>query len=492
MATDITKIKPQLQVQDEGTPLTRRDAIDFVGAGVTATDGGNRTIVTIPGSTGTTYDLTSAQNASDVDVTLTGSDATTDIVKLVAGTNITLTDSGTNQITIDAAGGSGASGIFGIADAAGVYTYYSDLGAAIAGATVGQTIQLFTNYTETASVAVFMKNGVNINLNGHTYEYATADVNDTLSDGGIPATVTIFNGTLKRTGSSAPSNTTGVCLKVSNTSSNVTLQGVTVIAEDGSSCCIVQNGKLSGGYYRQIGADTGSANAFQVATVNSIVDNVNVHADSKPSRLDSGKISNSYFRSDGDFGIYANTGEAHNITGYSTADDGILAVNAKVFNSTGISTSAAGIDTSTLAELYNCSGYSTAGEGITTINYAMNCTGRSTANVGINCGSNSETYNCTGWSSVTAAINSRGRIVKTSAICTWNNAAGHGFSNVNNNNEILDCYAEVANTSAYGVNAPTTSPYVTGFSGRGMTQLLNLLSNAQSNTKDNFGNILIG
>lgn len=55
----------------------------------------------------TTYDLASAQNASDVDVTLTGSDATADTVKLVAGSNITLTDSGTNQITIDAAGGGG-------------------------------------------------------------------------------------------------------------------------------------------------------------------------------------------------------------------------------------------------------------------------------------------------------------------------------------------------------------------------------------------------
>ena len=492
MATDITKIKPQLQVQDENTPLTRRDAIDFVGAGVTATDGGDRTIVTIPGSTDTTYDLTSAQAGSDVDVTLTGSDATTDIVKLVAGTNITLTDSGTNQITIDAAGGSGGSGIFGIADAAGVYTYYSDLGAAIAGATVGQTIQLFTNYTETASVAVFMKNGVNINLNGHTYEYATADVNDTLSDGGIPATVTIFNGTLKRTGSSAPSNTTGVCLKVSNTSSNVTLQGVTVIAEDGSSCCIVQNGKLSGGYYRQIGATTGgSITAFQVASSNAIVDNVHVHADSKYSRCDSGKISNSYFRSDGSYGIFVNTGEAHNITGYSTANYGILA-DAKLFNSTGISSALSGIYTGSVAELYNCSGYSSASYGLSNLSYAMNCTGRSIASYGLFTGSASETYNCTGWSSVTAAIFSRGRIVKTSAICTWNNAGGHGFVNVENNDEIVDCYAEVANAAAYGVNAPATSPYVTGFSGRGMTQLLNLLSNAQINTKDNFGNILIG
>lgn len=491
MATDITKIKPQLQVQDEGTPLTRRDAIDFVGAGVTATDGGDRTIVTIPGDTNTTYDLDSIQVASDVAVTLIGSDASLDTLTFVAGTNITLTDDGSNNITIDAAGGSGASGIFGIANAAGVYTYYSDLGAAIAGATVGQTIQLFTNYTETTSVGVLMKNGVDINLNGHTYEYAAADINDTLTDGGIPATVTIFNGTLKRTGSSAPTNTTGVCLKVSNTSSQITLQGVTVIAEDGSSCCIVQAGKLSGGYYRQIGATAGSSLAFQV-TGNSVVDNVHVHADSKYSRLDLGKISNSYFRSDGNWGIYVFSGEAHNITGYSTANDAILVGTAKLFNSTGISTALIGIETGTSSEIYNCSGYSTASFGISNLNYAMNCTARSTASFGMSTGSGSETYNCTAWSSASLAIFSRGRIVKTSAISTFNNAAGHGFSNVENNDEIIDCYAEVANAAAYGVNAPTTSPYVTGFSGRGMTQLLNLLSNAQSNTEDNFGNILIG
>jgi len=430
-----------IRVEDEGSLLPRRGNINFVGAGVTATDDvlNNRTTVTIPG------------------------------------------------------GGAGASGIFGIADAAGVYTYYSSLGAAIAGAALGQTIQLFTDYTETASVAVFMKNRVNINLNGHTYEYATADVNATLSDGGIPATVTIFNGTLKRTGSSTPSNTTGVCLKVSNIFSNVTLQGVTVIAEDGSNCCIVQNGKLSGGYYRQIGATAGSNYSFQISSTNSIVDNVNVHADTKPTKCDLGKISNSYFRCDGSYGIYLdNSVEAHNITAYSTANYGIFVVTAKLFNSTGISTATVGIDANTPSELYNCSGYSTAGSGISNLNYAMNCTGRSTVSFGLATGSASETYNCTGWSSAAAAISSKGRIVKTSAICTWNDANGHGFSGVENNDEIVDCYAEVANAAAYGVNAPTTSPYVTGFSGRGMTQLFNLLSNAQINTKDNFGNILIG
>ena len=49
----------------------------------------------------TTYTISTAQNASDADVTLTGSDASTDSVKLVAGANITLTVAGDN-ITIDA------------------------------------------------------------------------------------------------------------------------------------------------------------------------------------------------------------------------------------------------------------------------------------------------------------------------------------------------------------------------------------------------------
>ena len=56
----------------------------------------------------TTYDYSSIQAAGNVDLKLTGSDATVDTVKLVAGTNITLTDNGSNQVTIAASGGSGS------------------------------------------------------------------------------------------------------------------------------------------------------------------------------------------------------------------------------------------------------------------------------------------------------------------------------------------------------------------------------------------------
>jgi hypothetical protein len=50
----------------------------------------------------TTYDLDSLQVGSDVALTLVGSDASLDTVTLVAGTAISLTDDGSNNITIDA------------------------------------------------------------------------------------------------------------------------------------------------------------------------------------------------------------------------------------------------------------------------------------------------------------------------------------------------------------------------------------------------------
>jgi len=91
--------------------------IDFVsgvslsGTDLTFTGTGNAFAGTIDLSslggtdTNTTYDLSSRQNVNDVDISLSASAGPTDVVKLIAGTNITLTDTN-NNITIDASGGS--------------------------------------------------------------------------------------------------------------------------------------------------------------------------------------------------------------------------------------------------------------------------------------------------------------------------------------------------------------------------------------------------
>lgn len=64
---------------------------------------GDNTWAPVSGISGTTYDLDSIQVGSNVAVTLVGSNSTLDTVTFVAGTNITLTDDGSANITIDAA-----------------------------------------------------------------------------------------------------------------------------------------------------------------------------------------------------------------------------------------------------------------------------------------------------------------------------------------------------------------------------------------------------
>jgi hypothetical protein len=68
-------------------------------------------------------------------------------------------------------GGGGASGIWGISDATGTYTYYDTIALAQAAATAGDTIELFADVVET-SVTWNLLNNVSYNLNGHTYALA--------------------------------------------------------------------------------------------------------------------------------------------------------------------------------------------------------------------------------------------------------------------------------------------------------------------------------
>ena len=77
-----------------------------LGAGSNVTITEVNDLITFESSdTNTTYDLTAGQNGANVEIQLDPSVGTTDVVTLVAGTNMTLTQAG-NNITLDAAGGS--------------------------------------------------------------------------------------------------------------------------------------------------------------------------------------------------------------------------------------------------------------------------------------------------------------------------------------------------------------------------------------------------
>ena len=69
-------------IEDEGTPLTQRANLNFVGAGVTTTDAGGKTVVTVPGGSGSGTTRTVVVTSGNVTA---GATAVTDYVYLIAG-----------------------------------------------------------------------------------------------------------------------------------------------------------------------------------------------------------------------------------------------------------------------------------------------------------------------------------------------------------------------------------------------------------------------
>jgi hypothetical protein len=106
-----------------------------------------------------------------------GSSITTDVSQInFTGTGITATASG-NNVTVNV---TGSSGVWGISNASGVYTYYATLTLAMAAAVAGNTVELFADVTEATSASPNLKPGVVINGNGHTYIH-TSTTGDTFT-----------------------------------------------------------------------------------------------------------------------------------------------------------------------------------------------------------------------------------------------------------------------------------------------------------------------
>lgn len=107
--------------------------------------------------------------------------------------DVLLTNSGGTSYwgTIPSSGGR-----FGISNLDGEYTYYTTLQNAINAATTGDTVQVFSNYTETGTTAVILKDGVDINFNGYTYEKTTSDFTRLIEGDGVNCK--LINGILVR------------------------------------------------------------------------------------------------------------------------------------------------------------------------------------------------------------------------------------------------------------------------------------------------------
>lgn len=102
-------------IEDEGTPLTQRDTLNFTGAGVTVTDAGGKTVVTIPGGAG-------ASDWGDIGGTLSDQ---TDLQAALDGKvdeNAAITGATKTKITYDAKGLVTAGDDAAIADITGLQT----------------------------------------------------------------------------------------------------------------------------------------------------------------------------------------------------------------------------------------------------------------------------------------------------------------------------------------------------------------------------------
>jgi hypothetical protein len=366
----------------------------------------------------------------------------------------------------------GSSGVFGISDSAGIYTYYTTFTLAMAAASSGDTIEMFADVEETGSVAITLKSGVKINGNGHTYTLSVNDFTHAIICN--TGTVEMFNIKIVRTGRANGlggyalncfggtlrcqgvfmENTYGDCVMdgtaIYNLHAKGYLSGITIL---------YQNAK----HYDCIGESNGTGNGifstYQVNCVGIAVSGA---------------------------GIGGN-GTVVNCKGISTSGTG--ASGQFLTGCIGVSTSGIGINPS--SEGRNCIGISTSGEGGKGVFY--NSTLISSSNYGCG-GTGSFMYNSYAQSSSSiATLNTD--IYNSTVRCLWNNTGGHcTMTFAPGNKEIINSILQVSNASAYCITGSVGSTWKYSSNNfKGATTPVNTANITQGiiNTSDSQGNILL-
>jgi hypothetical protein len=378
------------------------------------------------------------------------------------------------------------SGVFGIANTSGVYTFYATLTLAMAAATAGQTIEMFADVTESSVTAITLKNGVNINGNGHTYNY-TAATGDTFIDNGVAVICTINNLNISRT-----NYTSGSVYVQSSSSSDTDWNGskINVTAASGNALNIV--GKI-----RNIWAKvTGNGNVIY-AQLYSSAQFFNCYAESTGSGTAFNVLNASVF----------------NCTGISSSGTGYTSYLSRAYNSLFYSTSSTAVREG--YEIYNCAVVSISGIACDRTS-TFGCTIISTSGVGcqnqnhvhenaiIKSSSNAAVtfianiYNSTistDTSSITSGLATIANYYNCSLRTNWNNVNGHLLTSAYAAScELVNNFMQVANSSAYILTsaAASTVKYANN-SYKGATTPINTAVITQTivNTQDNQGNILL-
>jgi hypothetical protein len=457
---------------------------------------------TLATQSGTFSGTSSGTNTGDQiisDATITTSDITTNNFTTAKhgfvpkGTNVGnfLKDDGTWGTPA-----SGGSGVCGIANSSGVYTYYATLSLAITAATSGQTVDILTNITETGSVTITTKTGVKINGNGYTYTLSVDDATNAITVDSY--LVELFNWKVVRTGRA--NGSTGYVLR--GLIGPVNLKCYNVVFENTYGYGVQFYGSIYGltintyslCAYQQYddlnlyNCNLTSTNLYGISTVRGEIFNSTVTALTDAIAIQSTSlVSNSVGRSTGS-GVGISAPRVVNSTGISSSGTAISSTNG--YNCVGISTSGVGL-----------SGTFTNSTGISTSGYAgsggtkTNCTLISSSNYGsfqenLNNTFLQSTTNVPLWLSTDKLVNS------CTAICLWNNAGGHAINTTAaaTGVDIRNCNLSVTNASAYCINGASGSTFkYASNTFKGSTTAVNSTNITQgiTNLSDTKGNILI-
>jgi hypothetical protein len=438
-------------------------------------------------------------------VILGGSDitASTNNTVYVDNLNINTVGNGTSVINLGldsngyvVTGITSNSGIFGISNSGGVYTYYSTLSSAMSAATTGQTIEMFADVTETGNVTIVWKDGVNFNGNGHTYTHSYAAGNsNTINIPTTTVTCNIFNWKVIRTGRA--NGTTGdyafyvVPGGFQANASVIKFTGVYIESTYGYSVNFDgQGGAYSGTLYSK-------AYLNAITSYNNILDGLYGESTSSGWGLanDSNGTTNCTGKSVSGQGLYSNN--ARNCTGISISGIGLgqgTNGTGPYYNCVGMSTSGAG---GAVASFFNCSLISTSGIAGDSVGGSNNTLISSSNNAWYTFFPGYKITNSLLVSVSNSAARTRGSIIKNCVVRSeYNNAAGRAISEWFNDNvsKIINSDLEVANTSANCIYSESGSlnMKIAGCSYDGATTPVAAnITQALINTEDNQGNILL-
>ena len=423
--------------------------------------------------------------------------------KLVSGTSIKTINGnsllGSGDLVIS---GGGGSGIFGIPNASGVYTYYATLTLAMAAAVSGNTIEMFADVTETGAVTITLKNGVNINGNSHTYTLNNSGLTHALTVAVTVATsCNINNLNVIRTGSTGTLFDNS-CLTLGAAGSGVINCAGSTFRNSGSGVGILFNTNSTHEINYAVAYSTSTYAAFGIFTsAGAKLNNCIGYGTSGGYGIrchNGGDIQNCTGVSDSGYGIFGGSGNQCNSVGISTSGSGFY-VAANAYNCVGRSVSGVGFEGSSATNIVCCVGVSVSGIGISVNNSLLySCTGISSSSRGFQILGTSKAYNITSKSTSSYSVFANAATIEihnSNIICDWNNAGGIGISSNTTilPSIILNSTFLLANATApYLFNGPTAQAVSTrGNTYKGGAAYSVLITQAIVATEDTQGNIFL-